>query len=143
MTLPAEVSRIAASVATLAVPKSTTLSAPAAPRCRFAGLTSRCTTPARCAASSPSAACPARWHVSDTLSGPRPASSAARSLPVSNSITRYGRPSCSPVSSTVTTLGWTTRAAVLASRANRSRVAASATAGARILTATAQPGRRS
>ena len=125
------------SPAILAIPKSVTRSSPSPPSIRFAGFTSRWTTPWACAASS---ARPA-WasHARASAGGTRPARIRSASVPPGRySITIAGAPATSATSKIVTTFGsFESRAAMRASRLNRARMSGSrAKRSLRILIAT-------
>jgi hypothetical protein len=85
-------------------------------------LTSRCTTPAACAADSASATASAILADSSTARGPR-ARSARSVLPSMNSVEMNGMPWCASTSYTVRMLGWFSADAVRASRSIRARSA--------------------
>ena len=146
-TIPACVDVLGAATAR-ASPKSTTLTVPSAETSTFSGLTSRCTSPARCAAASAASTGSSTETASSGRSRPRRCSTSRSVLPATSSITRNTiRPAgvCSaPWSNTATALGCDSRAAVRASRTNRSVNAGScASAGAITLTATRRSSRRS
>ena len=130
--LPAEPS-------SLAMPKSSTLTSP--PEITmFAGLMSRCTSPAAWAASRPSHTAAAMATASS--GGSTPASSRIRRSvrPATNSITMNGVVPSTPQSKTVTRRGWLRAATWRASRSNLARKAGSAAnCGLRTLTATSRP----
>lgn len=107
---------------TMAIPKSVRTTRPSFDSSTFAGFTSRCSTPASCAARSADSTsapmCATRWG----LSGPSASSSSASEMPRTSSITIQGRPSCVATSYTVTTLRLATRAAAHASRSSRAYI---------------------
>ena len=108
------------------MPKSAIASRPCWSSSMLAGLTSRCTTPAACAASSAEAASRSqRSAVCSEIRSPL-RSLSATVPPVSSSITMNVRPSCSPTSKIVTTFGWLeSPAAARASRWKRWRARSS------------------
>ena len=75
--------------ATRAIPKSVIFTIPSCPTSRLPGFTSRCTMPARCAASSAVAACSITSSVRSVGSRPSRARIAESGSPSTNSITRY------------------------------------------------------
>ena len=98
-TVPVCVSdRFAAGSFRRASPRSATFTTPSASRRMFPGLTSRWTIPWAWAYSSPRAAWRMRSIASAAGSGPRSATSDARSRPVTSSITRNGPTSASSAS---------------------------------------------
>ena len=87
----------------------------------LAGLTSRWTMPAAQSASSPAATSELIWIVVGTSSGPSSLRRWSSERPSMNRCAMYGWPSCSPVTTTGTTLGCLTVWAIRASRENRRR----------------------
>ncbi len=146
-TTPAWVEVLGAATAR-ASPKSTTFTVPSAAMSTFSGLTSRCTSPARCAAASAASTGSSSESASSGRSRPR-CRSTSRSVPpwtssMTRKTTRPAGPSWAPWSKTATAFGCDSRAAVRASRTNRSVNAGSwASAGAITLTATRRSRRRS
>src|SRR5437764_5373402 len=131
-----------------AMPKSTSVTVPSAEISRLAGLTSRWTTPRRCAASSASAA----WATIDMVSpaGSRPVAAifSDSCRPSTYAITRYvtvpsGR-TLRPKSYTLAMCRWLSAAMVRASARNRaSKLGSRSRAGRSTLTATVRPSARS
>jgi hypothetical protein len=99
-------------------PKSVTQTRPSLPTSTLAGLKSRCTSPAACAASSPR---PAARYLSSTSRQERGFSciQSRRVPPSSSSIVTNTWPSQVPTSKTGMTLGWEMRAMACASRNSR------------------------
>ncbi len=120
---------IAVPPSTVAMPKSvmTTRSPPST--ITLPGLMSRCTTPARCAACSPSSSPRASRAARAGGGGPSARSSSSSERPRSSSITTHGVPPWSKTSCTVTTDGCSIRAAARASRSTRCRVSARSASG--------------
>ena len=102
-----------------AIPKSETCTLPSSSRRRFAGFTSRWTTPFSCARSIATAACSSQ--ASAVPRGIRPRCMRSNTEPPSRySMTMSGRPRCSATSKTLTTFGAAeSRAAASASRRKR------------------------
>jgi hypothetical protein len=131
--------------ATLAMPKSVIFTWPSPVISRLAGLISRCTSPAECAACRPSPACAIRSMVWPGFSGPAARISASEG-PSTNSITRNGKSAepSSPKSYTWATPGWDSREAWRASARNLTRASGSpAASGRSSLTATFRSSSRS
>ena len=122
-----------------AMPKSSTLTCPPAST-TFAGVMSRCTSPAACATSSASQTSAAIRTASPAGSIPAWSRTCRRVRPSTSSITMNGVAPSTPQSNTVTRRGWLSRAACRASRSNRARKPGSA-AYCRLstLTATSRP----
>ena len=135
------------SVTARARPKSATLMRPSAAMSTFSGLTSRCTSPARCAAASASSTRSATSSASPTVRDPRSARWRRRLTPSTYSIVRYDVSPSTPWSYTPTRPGWVSRAAARASRRNRATKSApaapSARCGCMTLSATSRSSRRS
>src|SRR3954453_15197927 len=130
------------------MPKSVTFSVPSGHSSRFAGLMSRCTRPAACAADSADAAWPRIDHVRSASSDPSRSSTSDNGSPRISSMTRYGgsfaASSPSPKSKTCATLGCTSIAACCASsRKRRRNVGSPACSSRSTLTATDRPRTRS
>ena len=111
----------------------------------FEGLTSRCTSPAACAASSASATGEMiSWMARSGGIRPSRAISEPTSPPGTNRIAMNSRPSASPASNTGMMCGSSTAAAALASRMNRClKLVSSPSDGAMIFSATCRPSRSS
>ena len=91
MMMPVAVSFLAR--ATLAMPKSATTAQPSSSSMMFAGFTSRCTTPFRCAyARADPACCRIVWTIGSGIA-PWSLMIASSDLPFTNFITKYCRPS--------------------------------------------------
>ena len=108
-------------------PKSLTSTRPSVRTSTLAGLKSRCTRPARCAATSPSPAATNRVRTSRQGWGRaslRPRIQSRRSPPSTNSMAMKTWSPRTPTSCTVTTFGCSIRARLLASRMSRSRYTA-------------------
>jgi len=126
-----------------AMPKSNTR-VPVGVSMTLPGLTSRWTTPSRCAAASAPATSAQTWTASRHGSAPA-RSRLARVSPSSSSMTRYGTTTppailTSPKSKTWATLGCAIRATARASRrVNDRRTGSAASGAARTFTATARP----
>ncbi len=103
----------------------------------LAGLTSRCTSPCECAASSAAATWEMMWQTWLTGSGPSASTSDCTSRPVTKRMAMNSTPPASPASKIGMMFGWSTAAAVRDSRMNRCRNASFwASSGASTLTAT-------
>ncbi len=117
ITMPVWVSR--GSPWKVAMPKSVSTARSSRPSSTLLGLTSRCMTPAACATSS----APSSWRPTSAArrgaSGPVLASTWSSDCAWTSCMTIHGRPPSSATSYTVTTPGWLSRAAVLASRSVR------------------------
>ncbi len=123
-----------------AMPKSRTLTSPPPVSTMFAGLMSRCTSPAACATSSASQTAAAMRTASPSGSGPAWSRTCRRVGPTTSSITMNAEVPSTPESNTVTSRGWLSRAACRASRSNRARNPGSAAyCGLSTLTATSRP----
>ena len=121
-----------------AMPKSRTFTWPP-DSTMLAGLMSRCTSPAACAASRASHTAAAIAAPSAAGSGPTWSKTSRRVRPAASSITMYGVPPSIPQSKTVTMRGWFSLATCRASRSNRARKPGSeAYCGLSILTATSR-----
>lgn len=123
---PVSVSRVSPPIR--AMPKSVRTTRPCRPGSTLSGFTSRCRTPAACAASSaPSTSRPIR---AASRASRVPSSSTSPSVrPCSSSSTSQGRPSTTATSYTLTTAGWSRRAAARASRRMRSQALARSRSG--------------
>jgi hypothetical protein len=102
----------AMSSVTRAIPKSVILTVLSSPTSTFAGLTSRCTTPASCAAASPAATSAPIRATSSGGNVPSP----ARLVDGRYSMIRYGCPPSCTTSKTVISCGCCNRAAIRPSR---------------------------
>ena len=110
----------------------------------FAGLTSRCTSPARCAASSAEATGEMNSTARPGASAPSRSSTRRRSPPATNRIAMNSTPSASPASYIGMMCGSSTFAAARDSAMNRRRNSwSSAISGTRIFSATSRPSRSS
>ena len=110
----------------------------------LAGFTSRCTSPAACAASSADATAETIAAARPADSGPSRRSSVRTSPPGTYRIAMNSTPPASPASNTGIMCGSSTAAAARDSRRNRPRNSASAaSAGARTFSATGRPSRSS
>ncbi len=118
MTIPAWVSP--GSPSSVAMPKSVSTARPSRLSSTLLGLTSRCRMPAWCAQCSALSSLLPRSADCSGGSGPSSASTCSSERASTSSITIQGQPSASMTSKTVTTAGWFSRAAVLASRRLRS-----------------------
>nr|WP_232265700.1 hypothetical protein [Streptomyces pactum] len=138
MRLPRPVSSVTAPCCR-AMPKSSTFTAPDRVIITFAGLMSRCTTPASWAAASAAQICAAHSRASGSGGSPR-RSTADRVSPSTSSMTRKNARSpprsVAPKSCTVAMRGWCRPPLSLASRASRS--SSPAKRGTQIFTATAR-----
>lgn len=106
--------------AVCAMPKSVRTTRPPAPSRTLPGLMSRCRTPAACAART-AAIMPRPIRAASSGGRVRPPLRKSPRVGAGTySMTMQGRPSSSTTSCTTTTLGWTTRAALRASRRVRS-----------------------
>ena len=131
-----------------AIPKSASLARPSAVTMTFAGLTSWWTIPARWAASRASTSSSPTRAAAAHPTGPDPSTRSRRVGASTSSMTRNSRSSASTTSWRVTTPGWLSRAAALASRSARSRNATRSAPGgptgsSTSFTATARPSRTS
>ncbi len=127
-----------------AIPKSMTFTSPVGVIITFAGLMSRCTSPARCANDKPAATPSAISAARSGSSGPSSRMMSERLRPCTYSMTMYWMSPSEPVSKTLTTLGWFSAAAAWASRRNRStNVASLANWRERTFTATGRSSTRS
>src|SRR5262245_2252911 len=121
------------------MPKSSSLTSPP-DSTMFAGLMSRCTTPAAWAASRPSQTAAAMVTASSGGSTPASSRICRKVLPATSSITMNGVVPSTPQSKTVTRRGWLSDATCLASRSNLARNDGSAAYwGLRTFTATSRP----
>jgi hypothetical protein len=109
----------------LARPKSASFTVPSVDRMMLAGLMSRWTSPAACAAASPRQASAITRVASGQLKGPRRRMKSAAVPPSTSSIARKCRPRSSPTSNTATVLGWISRPAARASCTKRLRATGS------------------
>ena len=117
--VPVSVSREWSAV--VASPKSPSFAVPPLVSQMFPGFTSRCTTPCSCAYASAPQRSSAMLITRSMACGPAAASSSPRrSPPLMYCETKNGRPSSSPMSYTLTMLGWSSRAIARASRRRRS-----------------------
>ncbi|PSK48316.1 hypothetical protein B0E38_06268 [Streptomyces sp. 111WW2] len=107
---------------TLAIPKSVSTTRPSFASSTLAGFTSRCSTPAACAARSAASTSAPISAARRGSNGPSASSRSARDSPRTSSITIQGRPPSVATSYTVTTLGWEIRAAAHASRSSRAYI---------------------
>ncbi len=105
----------------LAMPKSVSTTRPPFSSSTFPGLTSRCSTPTRCAASSASINLAPIAAASCGSNAPRSTSTSSSEGPSTSSMTMTGRPCSSVTSCTVTTPVCRIRAAACASRCIRVR----------------------
>jgi hypothetical protein len=123
-----------------AMPKSVRTTRSSGPSKILAGFTSRCTTPAWCAARSPAKTPrPIRATRADGR-GPWSRTVSRSDWNGTSSITMAGRPSSSKKSYTPTTFGWRSRATICASRTARRRTisrSASSMSGGQIISLTA------
>ena len=127
-----------------ATPKSITRPSPSALTMMLAGLRSRCTTPASCAASRPDTTLRASFMTRGTLSLPSRLRMVARSSPSTKGMVMYLTPSTSPMSWTRTMfLCVTLRASSSSCLKRRSSISAvsgsAATSGRTVFSATATP----
>ena len=102
-------------------PKSSTFTTPSAASITLDGLRSRCTTPARCAASRPLAICApiAAAHATGSWPLSASASTVSRVIPSMYSIARYGRSPSSPPPMMRGRFGLDSRSMIRTSRMNR------------------------
>ncbi len=107
---------------TLAIPKSVSTTRPSFDSSTLAGFTSRCSTPAACAARSAASTSAPISAARSGANGPSASSRSARDSPRTSSITIQGRSPSVATSYTVTTLWWATRAAAHASRSSRAYI---------------------
>ncbi len=140
--------RLTGETTALAIPKSDRYTWPGRPGCAstrmFAGLTSRCTSPAACAASSAEATATMSSAARAGAGAPSRASIPRRSPPRTKRIAMNSAPAASPASYTGMMCGSSTFAAARDSARNRRRNAGSAArAGPRIFSATSRSSRTS
>ncbi len=114
---------------TMAIPKSVSTTRPSLASSTLAGFTSRCSTPASCAARSADSTSAPMCAARCGGNGPSASRSSASEMPRTSSITIHGRPSCVATSYTVTTLWFATRAAAHASRSRRAYIRSTSLAG--------------
>jgi hypothetical protein len=103
------------------MPKSASLAPPSASTRTLAGVTSRWTTPCRCAASRVSSSPRPSRATRPVGSGPSRSTSSCSDGASTSSITSSGRPSCTSTSCSTTAPGWLNLAAARASPSTRSR----------------------